>query len=197
MSNLIEQIEIFPKIETSLITLDPHTDFRGEFYDVWRSDSKTQSTEQINVSYSSKGVFRGLHLQAFYQQSKCLTVLNGAIIDILVNVDPKSRYYGTFNFIHLNKGQQLQVPKKMAHGFFALTNETIVMYQCDVQRVISDEVSINPLDVEIRHCIDNRLELCDFIYKICYDNELLSPLMSGKDYSALKLSSFNVNRLPQ
>jgi dTDP-4-dehydrorhamnose 3,5-epimerase len=78
------------------------------------------------------GVVRGLHFQAPpFAQGKLLRVLNGAIVDIIVDIRAGSPTYGTALTVRLDsqKGDQLWVPIGFAHGFATLEPNTEVLYK--------------------------------------------------------------------
>lgn len=179
---LIENIELFPGICTSLITLDNHEDNSGEFLQVWKDELGGHHTEQINVSVSKKGAIRGLHFQKFFRQRKIVTVLDGLIVDIVVCINPNDKNFGKFNFIYLERGQQLLVPDNMAHGFMALT-DSIIMYQVNVARMQEYEREIYIEDLDIEHANDKSLNLRDFMDEQMFDSglDIMSTMMLEKD----------------
>ena len=81
---------------------------------------------QVNMSYSKKGVLRGMHYQTKpYAQSKKIIVLDGLIEDVVVDLRTKQVY----SFI-MKKHDGLYVPSHYAHGFRALEDSRI-MYGVD------------------------------------------------------------------
>jgi dTDP-4-dehydrorhamnose 3,5-epimerase (EC 5.1.3.13) len=75
-----------------------------------------------------------LHYQiGKYAQSKLIRVVNGQILDVVIDLRPQSKSYGMYCSLilsELNK-KQLFIPKGFAHGFLALEDDTIVNYKCD------------------------------------------------------------------
>jgi dTDP-4-dehydrorhamnose 3,5-epimerase len=88
---------------------------------------------QDNVSLTSlPAVVRGLHFQRPpYAQAKLVTVLAGAILDVIVDLRQDSPDFGRPVSFHLSAstGQQLLVPAGFAHGFCSLQPETLVHYK--------------------------------------------------------------------
>lgn len=89
---------------------------------------------QDNQSFSAYGVVRGLHLQqGEYAQAKLVRVLEGAILDIAVDLRKESETFGQWVAVELtgeNK-KQLYVPRGFAHGFSVLSEKAAVFYKCD------------------------------------------------------------------
>ena len=98
-------------------------DNRGSFTAI---DSKYLDInwEQINVvTNDNKFTFRGLHYQDNPAQTKCIKVIQGKILDILV--DLKTQEVKTFE---LTNDEFLFVPNNYAHGYLTLEPNTIVTY---------------------------------------------------------------------
>lgn len=89
---------------------------------------------QDNQSYSSKGVLRGLHYQTgSYAQAKLVRVLQGAVLDVAVDLRPESATFGLYEAIELTGENQKQffVPRGFAHGFLVLSDTATFFYKCD------------------------------------------------------------------
>ncbi|WP_374650941.1 dTDP-4-dehydrorhamnose 3,5-epimerase [Dongia sp.] len=88
---------------------------------------------QDNVSLTAQAaVVRGLHFQRPpYAQAKLVTVLAGAILDILVDLRRGSPTFGRPAAVHMpaSGGAHLFVPVGFAHGFCSLQPETLVHYK--------------------------------------------------------------------
>jgi dTDP-4-dehydrorhamnose 3,5-epimerase len=89
---------------------------------------------QDNESSSQYGVVRGLHYQLNpYAQTKLIRVLEGKILDVVVDVRKGSPSFGKSFSLELtaeNK-KQLYIPAGFAHGFSVLSQRAIVFYKCD------------------------------------------------------------------
>src|SRR5690606_17574993 len=87
---------------------------------------------QGNLSQSSHGVLRGLHLQLRQPQGKLVCVLQGQIQDVLVDLRISSPFFGRSLSVILDAAdmQQLWVPPGFAHGFAVLSEQALVSYQC-------------------------------------------------------------------
>ena len=120
-----------------LISPRRFADSRGYFEEIYKADAYTAAglrTDfvQDNLSFSHKGVLRGLHYQRTpFAQAKLVRVLAGRVIDVVADVRPNSPTFGQFLQVELSaeSGQQLLVPEGYAHGFEAL-EETLFMYKC-------------------------------------------------------------------
>lgn len=88
---------------------------------------------QDNQSLSQKGVLRGLHFQnPPHAQGKLVRVINGAVLDVAVDIRKNSPTYGKHYTIELTEKNKLMfyVPEGFAHGFLTLEDNTIFSYKC-------------------------------------------------------------------
>lgn len=89
---------------------------------------------QDNESSSAYGVIRGLHYQKPpFAQVKLIRVIEGSILDVVVDIRKGSPSYGKSFSLELtgeNK-KQLFIPAGFAHGFSVLSERTVVLYKCD------------------------------------------------------------------
>ena len=134
-------------------------DDRGFFTESFRKDlfenylGKKINFCQENISESKYGVLRGLHFQIEpYPQSKLVSVLSGKILDVVVDIRTKSKYYGKSFSIELNENdnKQLFVPKGFAHGFLVLSKIARVSYKVDNYYNPESERGINFNDSSLR-----------------------------------------------
>lgn len=88
---------------------------------------------QINFAKSEKNVLRGLHYQEEPNaQSKLVGVINGAVLDVVVDIRPESPTYLKHYKVILDSNDIfLLVPKGFAHGYHTLQDETIFYYAVD------------------------------------------------------------------
>lgn len=92
----------------------------------------TQPFVQDNMSRSAKGIVRGLHLQHPHGQGKLVWVVEGAVLDVAVDVRVGSPTFGkaaTFELSAENKCQ-LWIPPGLAHGFCTTSEDAIFVYKC-------------------------------------------------------------------
>lgn len=99
---------------------------------------------QDNLSRSSRGVLRGLHLQYPNSQSKLVTALRGRVLDVIVDVRRGSPTFGQSITIELSEenGRQVFVPRGFAHGFVVLSETADFFYKCDNLYSPPDEIVI-------------------------------------------------------
>lgn len=115
-------------------------DHRGYFFESFNLDVFYRNTGlktgfvQDNEAKSDKGVIRGLHYQLSpYAQSKLVRVIQGKVLDVVVDIRKDSPTYGKSFSIVLSaeNKKQLFIPKGFAHGYAVLDNDTIFSYKCD------------------------------------------------------------------
>ena len=115
-------------------------DERGTFFEVFRkNDLENKLGDEINFvqenqSISKKGVLRGLHFQkGMASQAKLVNVINGEVLDVVVDLRLESPTFGNHLKIKLSEENHfsLFIPKGMAHGFLALSDNVIFCYKCD------------------------------------------------------------------
>jgi len=113
-------------------------DDRGWFSETYRADTLAaagvmDALVQDNQSFSAQvGTVRGLHFQvAPFAQAKLVRVLQGAILDVAVDLRRSSPTYGQHVAVRLDaeKGEQLFVPVGFAHGFCTLEPDTMIAYK--------------------------------------------------------------------
>ena len=87
---------------------------------------------QDNLSRSRRGVLRGLHLQHPHAQGKLVSVLDGEVFDVAVDVRVGSPTFGRWvgEYLSAANHRQLWVPPGFLHGFVTLTDDTEVVYKC-------------------------------------------------------------------
>ena len=133
-------------------------DKRGFFAETYRKDllENFTGTEynfcQSNLSKSKKGVLRGLHFQVYpYAQTKLVSVSQGEILDLILDIRKESKTFGKGIQIILNETNRykLLVPKGFAHGFLTLSNFAEVNYQVDNYYNKDCEFGINSLDPKL------------------------------------------------
>ena len=133
----------FRKLETKikgLVVIEPDVfgDHRGFFKETYNAEAFEKiglklDFRQDNVSYSSKGILRGLHFQAPpHAQGKMVTVLQGAVLDVAVDIRTSSPTYGQHVAVELTgeNHRMFYVPPGFAHGFLVLSETCYFCYKC-------------------------------------------------------------------
>jgi dTDP-4-dehydrorhamnose 3,5-epimerase len=123
-----------------LLVINPKVfaDARGYFFEsynetIFKQNGINVNFVQDNQSLSNTGVLRGLHFQAPpHDQGKLVRVINGAVLDIAVDIRKKSPTYGQHVAIELNEENKTMfyIPPGFAHGFLTLRDNTIFSYKC-------------------------------------------------------------------
>ena len=115
-------------------------DNRGYFTESFRQDKLNEFLGypvnfcQENQSKSSYGVLRGLHYQlAPHAQTKLVSVTEGEVLDITVDIRQGSSTFGKHVSVRLSSDNknQLFVPRGFAHGFVVLSDEAVFSYKVD------------------------------------------------------------------
>lgn len=134
------RIEQTPLKDCFLIHDDMVKDERGYFFESFNKKKFFEATGldisfvQDNQSCSSYGVLRGLHFQAGkHAQSKLVRVLDGKVLDVVVDIRPASPTYAQSFTVELSGSSETQlfIPKGFAHGFIVLSKTATFFYKCD------------------------------------------------------------------
>jgi dTDP-4-dehydrorhamnose 3,5-epimerase len=131
-----------PQSIPDVLVIEPkiHGDQRGYFVETFRQDKLEQTLGykvnfiQNNESKSSKGVLRGLHFQlAPHAQSKLVRVIEGAVLDVCVDIRIGSPSFGQHVKVVLSgeNKKQIFIPRGFAHGFVVLTDTATFAYKVD------------------------------------------------------------------
>lgn len=149
-------------LETSLpgvMIIEPKvfTDARGFFvetYQLERYQSMGITTEfvQDNLSFSSRGVLRGMHCQNPHAQGKLVQVLLGEVWDVAVDIRRNSPYFGKWTAVTLSSvtKNQFYIPPGFAHGFCVLSDTALFAYKCTDYYHPCDETGFRWDDPEVR-----------------------------------------------
>ena len=164
-------IEETPLKDCFIIHDKVHGDARGYFIETYNSrDFKAASGLDIeflqdNQSRSSKGVLRGLHMQkGASAQAKLVRVLEGAVLDVAVDLRKGSPSFGQHVAIELtaDNHKQFFVPAGFAHGFVVLSEFATFFYKVDKLYEPGNEVGIMYNDKDLN--IDWQLPLSELIF---------------------------------
>ncbi|WP_139956371.1 dTDP-4-dehydrorhamnose 3,5-epimerase [Flavicella sediminum] len=176
-----------------LVVCNPkvYYDERGYFSEVFKKEELEKflgfevSFDQDNESKSTFGVVRGLHYQkGIWSQSKLIRVIQGEILDVVVDMRKSSETFGhTFSILLNDENKtQLFVPKGFAHGYAVLSEVAIVSYKVDAKYAPESEAGVSYLDKTLN--IDWKLKnediivsekdlvLPEFNQAVCFEEEL-------------------------
>ncbi|MFC3652370.1 dTDP-4-dehydrorhamnose 3,5-epimerase [Dyella humi] len=178
-------------ITTSLpgvLVVEPQVfeDPRGFFYESYHEAKYAKlgiyaSFVQTNVSRSSKGVLRGLHYQWPNPQGKLVSVLEGEVYDVAVDIRLGSPTFGqwTSAMLTADNRRHMWIPAGFAHGFCVLSEQATFTYQCTTLYDPTADASICWNDAAIG-----------------VDWPVGEPLISSKDAKAPLLADVPADRLP-
>ena len=121
-----------------LIRPDVFGDERGFFMEshnqgAFKEIGLDLSFYQDNLSFSSKGILRGLHFQREpFEQGKLVSVIDGEVLDVAVDIRKSSPTYGQHFSVVLSGKNHLMmyVPPGFAHGFTVLSDTCYFHYKC-------------------------------------------------------------------
>ncbi len=173
-------VRILPTKFKDVLLLEPnrHRDARGQFMEVWRADAYAAvgldaTFVQDNVSYSLKGVLRGLHFQYPRTQGKLVTCLHGEVFDVVVDIRRNSPSFSEWFGCRLSmsNGRQLYIPPGFAHGFVVTSESATFLYKCTENYDPQGQFSIRWNDASIG-----------------IDWPVSAPILAEKDRAALGLS---------
>lgn len=179
-------------VETSLpgvLIVEPKVfgDARGFFMETWNRRRYEDAGlpggfVQDNLSYSTRGVLRGLHFQNPNPQGKLVSVLRGEVFDVAVDVRSGSPTFGEWTGVTLSADnrRQFYVPEDFAHGFLVTGGEALFSYKCTDYYDPAAEHSLlwNDPQLGISWPVDE-------------------PLLSAKDGSAPRLAELPAESLPR
>ena len=141
-----------------VILLEPQVfrDERGLFFEAWSrrryaAAGLNVDFVQDNVSCSRRGVLRGLHYQNPRGQGKLVSVLQGAVFDVAVDLRVDSPTFAQWVGVDLSEGtlRQLYIPEGFAHGFQVTSETAVVAYKCTAHYSPEDERSVKWNDPDI------------------------------------------------
>lgn len=138
---------------------------------------------QDNVSRSAPGILRGLHLQHPHGQGKLVSVMEGKVLDVAVDVRVGSPTFGAHvtEVLDAEKKNQLWVPPGFAHGFCVLGDSPATfVYKCTDFYAPDAELTVawDDPDIGIDWPID-------------------APTLSDKDRAGKRLKDIPEARLPR
>jgi len=135
---------------------------------------------QDNISKSSYGVLRGLHLQkGEHAQAKLVSCLEGKVWDVAVDLREDSPTFGKWFGIELTPENKLQlyVPRGFGHGFSVISETAVFAYKCDNFYNKESEGSVKYNDEDLQ--IDWKLDEKDMILS---EKDKDSPSFADKNF---------------
>lgn len=158
-----------------LIKNSVFSDLRGSLTELYKNIVIKKKFVFDYFTCSKKNTIRGLHFQINKQQAKYISVLNGKIFDVCLDLRKKSITFGKYFKIILSKnnGLSIFIPKGFAHGFCSLEDNSILYYKNTefYQKNLQRGILWNDKEININWPIKN-------------------PIISSKDKKNLSLSNF-------
>ena len=135
-----------------LLNTNIYKDNRGFFKEVEKNKILKKKFIFDCFSYSKKNTLRGLHLQTNKSQAKIITVVQGKILDVVVDLRKKSKTFGKYFAIEISHDSNfsLFIPENFAHGFLCLSKSCGVYYKCTNYRDKKSEVTIKWNDKNLK-----------------------------------------------
>lgn len=178
-------------IDTDLpgcIVIEPQVfgDDRGFFYESFNVGKLAVAGLQAqfvqgNVSSSARGVLRGLHYQWPNPQGKLVSVVEGEVCDVAVDIRRGSPNFGrwTAAVLSADNKRHFWIPEGFAHGFVTLSERAAFTYLCTVPYDAQADAGIRWNDGDL-----------------AIDWPVSEPVLSGKDAKAPFLADIPPERLP-
>lgn len=171
-----------------VLVIEPQVfgDARGRFLETWSQQRYAEAGMggfvQDNVSYSQKGVLRGLHFQNPNSQGKLVQVIQGEVFDAVVDIRVGSPAFGKWigRRLSADNHRQMYIPPGFAHGFCVISDTAVFSYKCTDYYSPSAENGIiwNDPDIGIYWPVKE-------------------PELSKKDSAYTKLKDIPVEKLPR
>jgi dTDP-4-dehydrorhamnose 3,5-epimerase len=182
-------MRLIESVLPGVVVIEPqvHGDARGFFYESYNAQKYKEAGLDLhfvqgNVSRSAHGVLRGLHYQWPNPQGKLVSVLEGEVYDVAVDIRRGSPTFGRWAaaILSADNKRHFWVPEGFAHGFAVLSEFATFSYQCTALYDRAADAAIRWNDGEI-----------------AIDWPLSKPLLSEKDERAPLLRDVPPDRLPQ
>ncbi|ODU66940.1 MAG: dTDP-4-dehydrorhamnose 3,5-epimerase [Rhodanobacter sp. SCN 65-17] len=170
------------------VVIEPQVfgDARGFFYESYneakyREEGIEPRFVQSNVSRSERGVLRGLHYQWPNPQAKLVSVLEGEVYDVVVDVRAGSPTFGQWAGVMLTaeNHRHFWIPEGFAHGFCVVSEHATFAYQCTALYDAKADAGIRWNDPALG-----------------IDWPISEPLLSDKDSKTPLLADVPADRLP-
>lgn len=178
-------------IQTGLpgcVIIEPRVfgDERGFFFESWNQPRYAEAGlpmqfVQGNVSRSAHGVLRGLHYQWPNPQGKLVSVLDGEVLDVAVDIRRGSPTFGQSTAVLLSaqNKRQFWIPEGFAHGFVTLSDSALFSYLCTAVYDAAADANVRWNDATL-----------------AIDWPISAPSLSAKDANAPFLADIPADHLP-
>ena len=164
-----------------IIEPEKYTDARGSFtktfhFESFKENNLSNVFKESFYSVSHKNVIRGMHFQLPpHDHDKLVYVSQGKILDVVLDLRKSSMNYGKYFSVYLSAENKrfIYIPKGCAHGFKALVDNTITIY--NVTTVYNKD-------------FDSGIKWDSFGFNWMVSGKII---ISDKDISLIKFNSFN------
>ena len=158
-----------------LVKTNVYKDKRGFLKEVYRKNLSKKDDFIFDImSKSKKNVLRGLHIQLNNMQAKLITVAEGKIFDVAVDLRPKSKTFGKYVSLIISDDDDFSflIPSGFAHGFVCMSKKCTVYYKANNYRDPKTERTLawNDKSINVKWPIKN-------------------PILSFKDKNGIDLKS--------
>ena len=171
------------------VVIEPRVfgDDRGFFFESFNRDRMAAeglpqpAFVQGNVSSSVRGVLRGLHYQWPKPQGKYVSVVQGEVWDVAVDIRRGSPRFGQWTAVLLSaeNKRHFWIPEGFAHGFVTLSEQAVFTYLCTATYDAQADAGIRWNDPAL-----------------AIDWPVSDPVLSAKDAAAPFLDAVAPERLP-
>tara|TARA_Y100000591_G_scaffold324626_1_gene344332 strand:+ start:969 stop:1493 length:525 start_codon:yes stop_codon:yes gene_type:complete len=127
-------------------------DRRGFFKEIYKEKFFNKNLIFDCLSFSKKNTIRGLHFQRKKAQAKFITVVQGEILDVVVDLRKKSKTFGKHFSIRMKHDSNFSIfiPEGFAHGFACLSKTCTLYYRCTNYRHKQSETTLRWNDPELK-----------------------------------------------
>ena len=127
-----------------VINKSSHNDNRGFFKEIINEKDLKKKFIFDYISLSKKNVLRGLHIQTTHPQGKLISVFQGKIFDVALDLRKSSKTHGQYftTILSDKNNQSIYIPAGFAHGFCVLEDKTLMHYKCTTYRDADSEKGI-------------------------------------------------------
>jgi len=125
-----------------LIKKKRYQDKRGYFQELFLNKTLKTDVKFTAIAKSKQNVVRGMHFQLKNKQTKIISVIQGKILDVAVNLQKNSKYFGKIYYFILSEGDSVYIPNYFAHGYECLSKNSTILYHLDNYRDANNEYGI-------------------------------------------------------
>mgnify|MGYP002637140891 CR=1 FL=1 len=137
-------------IKPFLIKNKKFFDDRGFFQELFLQKQLRVKINFTAVAFSKKNVIRGFHMQLKNKQTKIISVVQGKILDVVINLKKNSKDFGKIYYFVLNEGDSIYIPSHFAHGYECVSKNSTILYHLDNYRDPKNEYGIRYNDQTLK-----------------------------------------------